>query len=358
MGATLVDVETASLVVDIDTLERNITGAATFAHGVGISMRPHAKTHKTVEVAQRQLQAGASGLSVATLGEAEVFAEAGFGDLFIAFPLWLDSHRQRRFAELSERVTLRVGIDSSEAAPGIARASRNKPQVLIEIDCGHHRSGVLPAAAAAVANATARAGLEVLGIFTFPGQSYEPGFVARAAGQEAIALERAAIALEAAGHQVRVRSGGSTPTFRHTKDGIVTELRPGVYVFNDAQQVALGSCKVDDVALCAYATVVSVSAADRFVLDIGSKVLGADRPPWVPGYGLLPDMLDARVLQLSEHHAVVTHGEHQSAPKLGEVVRVIPNHVCSAVNLVDKLILSREGTTQGHWAVFGRGRNS
>src|SRR5262249_46459805 len=153
--------------------------------------------------------------------------------------------------------------------------------------CGLRRSGVPPAEAGTVAAAAAGAGLDVAGGFTFPGHSYAPGAPAPAAADEARALAAAARSLAAAGLPCQVRGGGSTPSAPLTAaagsppaDGSVTELRPGVYVFNDAQQVVLGTCTLDEVALVAVATVVSVPAPGRFVLDAGSKILGPERPAW------------------------------------------------------------------------------
>jgi D-serine deaminase-like pyridoxal phosphate-dependent protein len=358
--STRLDIPTPALIIDRQRLDRNIGAMARWAGEVGITLRPHAKTHKTPEVARLQLEAGAPGLAVATLGEAETFAEAGVDNLFIAYPLWVgDATKARRLVALAERVHLRVGVDSAEAAGHLGGAVRRTSlEALIEIDCGHHRSGVRPTAAAAVADAAARAGLMVVGVFTFPGHGSRPGMPAQAAKDEADALEEATAKLEAAGHAVQVRSGGSTPTAHHTVAGIVTEIRPGTYVFNDAQQVALGTCRAEDLALSAVATVVSIPSDDRAVLDAGSKVLGADRPPWLEGYGLLPDFPRATVTSLSEHHAVVALGTGPGYLRRGDQVRIVPNHVCNAVNLVDELVVVDEGAIVGTWQVRARGKNA
>jgi D-serine deaminase-like pyridoxal phosphate-dependent protein len=359
MAMRAADEATPALMVDLRTLDRNISGMAEFARRAGVQLRPHAKTHKTAEGARRQIDAGARGLCVATVGEAESFADAGFSDLFIAYPLFADQARARRLAALAERTRLRVGVDSPEGATALGRAASSSPfQVLVEIDCGHHRSGVIPAAAAAVADAASRAGLEVIGVFTFPGHGYGPSMPARAARDEAAALEEATTRLEAAGHAVAVRSGGSTPTARHAVSDVVTELRPGVYIFNDAQQVALGTCPPQDVALSARSTVVSAPVPGRIVVDAGSKVLGADRPAWVPGHGLLRDVAEATITSLSEHHGVVAVAAGRPAPRVGDIVQVIPNHVCTAVNLVDELIVTSCGAVVDRWRVRARGRNA
>jgi len=201
-------------------------------------------------------------------------------------------------------LALRVGIDSIKGARTLARYTGGGGafEVLIEIDSGHHRTGVPPKDTGDVAVAVALAGLLVRGVFTFPGHSYSPGLAAGAAADEAQALEQAAAVLRAAGVPVDVLSGGSTPTAALATSGALTEIRPCVYVFGDAQQLELGTCAVGDVALTAAATVVS-HAPGRVVLDAGSKVLGADRPVWTTGFGRLPDYPDARLSALSEHHA-------------------------------------------------------
>jgi len=226
---------------------------------------------------------------------------------------------------------------------------------MVEVDCGLGRSGVRPAAAAGIARAAQRAGLEVAGVFTFPGHSYTPGAAAHAAADEAAALAEAAAGLADAGFAAGERSGGSTPSARLARPGSLTELRPGVYVFNDAQQVELGTCSMDDVALMVAATAVSHPAPGRLVLDAGSKVLGPDRPAWASGYGRLADWPAARVTGLWEHHAVVA--VEGDSPALGEVVAVVPNHVCTAVNLVPELLVADQGQVVDRWPVAARAAN-
>ncbi len=131
-----------------------------------------------------------------------------------------------------------------------------------------------------------------------------------------------------------------------------------MYVFNDAQQLELGVCGDDQIALAAAATVVSRHQAGRFVLDSGSKVLGADAPPWSTGFGRLPGWPDARIVAVSEHHATVVLPPGSAAPALGEIVAVVPNHVCAAVNLADELLVVRDGAVTDTWRVIARGANS
>jgi len=350
---------TPYLAVDLDVLGRNLQAMATMARDRGVSLRPHVKTHKCREIASSQLEAGAVGITVATVSEAEIFAEAGCDSVFIAYPLWVDRARGARLRSLSERCSLRIGVDSAEAAEALARntSGRADLEVLVEVDCGHHRTGVVPEVAGDLAVAAARAGLLVRGVFTYPGHSYSPGAAERAVADEARALGLAASSFRAAGMECEVLSGGSTPTAALTGAGPITEMRPGVYVFNDAQQLDLGSCSAADIALTAVGTVVS-RRAGKLVLDAGGKVLGADRPAWASGYGRLGSDPHARVSALSEHHATVEWPESSVLPALGAVLGVVPNHCCAAVNLADELVVAVDGEAVGSWQVVARGANS
>jgi len=348
---------TPYLRVDLARLRANIAAAAELASASGVALRPHAKTHKCPEVARLQLAAGAVGLTVATIGEAEVFVdEAGADDVFVAYPLWLTPDSAARLRDLAEQVDIAIGVDSAEAARHngslLAGAAVS---VLVEVDSGHHRSGTAPEAAGAVAAAAVEAGLALRGVFTFPGHGYGPDARAAAAADESRALTAAVASLRSVGLEPDVVSGGSTPTLAASDTGVATELRPGVYVFGDAQQWELGVLDPADIALVCRATVVS-HAGGRLVLDSGSKALGADRAPYATGWGRLPAYPDARVVQLSEHHAVVDLAG-APLPALGSRVDVVPNHVCNTVNLADALWIEDDGALV-RWSVSARGRNS
>lgn len=348
------DTETPCTVVLVERLERNLAEMAAFARRLGVALRPHAKTHKCAEIARRQLAHGACGLSVATLGEAEVLVRRGaVDDVFIAYPVLAHGSVRRRLEALCAAARVAVGVDSVEACASLGPLAGSL-EVVVEVDCGLRRSGVEPSRAGEIARAALRAGLEVRGAFTFPGQSYGPGLGASAAEAEAAALGHARAVLGDVGTTGLLRSGGSTPSARWTVPGALDELRPGVYALGDAQQVQLGTMSDDDVALVVAARVVS-RAADHVVLDAGSKVLGADRPAWVDGFGRLLGLPGARITGLWEHHAVVEGVTERLA--LGDVVAVVPNHVCTAVNLVDGLLAIEPGGAAARWAVDARGAN-
>jgi D-serine deaminase-like pyridoxal phosphate-dependent protein len=337
--------------IDLGRVDAAIDRMADHARSLGVALRPHAKTHKSIRLGHRQRAAGAVGLTVATVGEAEVFAEGGCDDLFIAYPLWIDAPKARRLARVMDRARVAVGVDSVESVAAMV-AHGIRPEVVIEVDSGHHRSGVAPGAAGTIARYAADAGFRVRGAFTFPGHSYAPQTRASAAVDEASALLTASDAIAAVDLDVAVRSGGSTPSAEFAAPGL-TELRPGVYVFGDAQQVELGSCQMEDVALTVVATVVS-HAGGRVILDAGGKALGADRAPWSSGHGRLLEWPDARIVVLSEHHATVEWGTGER-PQLGSQVLVVPNHVCATVNLADSFVVA--GSSE-RWRVDARGKNS
>ena len=353
-------IETPMVVVDADALDHNVASWAGRLAERGTGLRPHTKTSKCLPIIERQVAAGVVGLTVATLGEAEVLADAGFGELFQAFPLWAGHpDRARRLRALHERVGLMVGVESVEGAEALGRAvvGSDRPlRVLIEVDPGLHRTGVEPAGVVAIARAAADAGLDVHGAFTFGGHGYAACDAAPdAADDEVGVLSAAAEALRAAGFEPTVLSAGSTPTALHSARPPVTDERPGTYVFHDAQQVSLGVASLDEVALVVAATVVASHPDGRFVLDAGSKALASDRPAWMTGHGIVRDYPDAEIRSLSEHHAVCrTTGPR---PRVGEVVSVVPNHCCVVVNLVDDLLVAHHGEVVDRWPIASRGRN-
>jgi D-serine deaminase-like pyridoxal phosphate-dependent protein len=342
------DIETPALVVDRDRLTRNIDQMAQSANG--IALRPHAKTHKCAQVARLQLDHGAVGLTVATLIEAEAFAEAGAASVFIAYPFWAGgAARRARVDKLRERVDLRIGVDSVTAAEQLPAGQ----PVLIELDSGQHRSGVRTDEVPALAAECLRMGLDVLGAFTHPGHAYdEPGNPPGAAADERAALAAAGEDIEALTGKSAELSGGSTPTAYDGVTAPLTEVRPGTYVFGDRQQMRLAGRTIDDIALVVAARVVSTPRPGEAVLDCGSKSLSKDRPPWLEGHGLILEAPEAVIDSLTEEHAVV----RGLRANVGDLVRVIPNHVCTVVNLAGELIVTENGITSDSWPLVGTRR--
>jgi D-serine deaminase-like pyridoxal phosphate-dependent protein len=356
------ELDTPAVVVDVARLERNVARMASVAQRAGVRLRPHAKTHKSAAVARLQIAGGASGLTVAKLGEAEAFAEAGFDDFFLAYPV-VGREKARRLLALAERARMIVGVESEEGARSLSEvfaAAGRRLDVRIEIDVGLERTGVLPEAAPTLAAVLARLpGVRLQGLFTHAGQAYAETSidgVGRVGRHEGEILARCAETLRRAGFEVEDVSVGSTPTAADAMSVAgVTECRPGTYVFNDATQVALGVCGPEDCALTVLATVVSVPSAGRVVVDAGTKTLTSEALRSRPDtFGLLTDGR-GRVVRLNEEHGVVEPASGASF-RVGERVRILPSHVCPVVNLHDRLTSVRNGRVEGELDVCARGR--
>ena len=356
------DVETPAVLVDLDVAERNVTAMAGQARVHHTRLRPHAKTHKLIEIARLQMESGAVGLTVAKTGEAEVFAAAGFDDLFVAYPV-VGEDKARRLLGLGPTVRLAVGADSVEGARTLGRvfaAAGRRLDVLLKIDTGLHRVGVLPPDAPDLAVAVAaEPGLRVRGIFTHAGHAYSGetleavAAVGRSEGDQMAAV---ALAIRARGVPLDEVSVGSTPSAVHAmaRRG-VTECRPGNYVYHDASQVSLGICTLAQCALTVLATVVSVPAPERAVMDAGSKTLSSDPlRPRPGGHGFILGR-ESRVASLSEEHGVIGVASGESF-RVGERIRVLPNHSCVVSNLHDTVLGVRGEQVQGELLVAARGR--
>ena len=355
------DLDTPAVLIDLDRLERNVARMAEKARAAGVALRPHCKTHKLPEVARMQLNAGARGITLAKVGEAEVFAAQGFDDIFLAYPI-VGAQKARRLLALADRVRLAVGADSVAGARTLAdafAAAGRQLDVMLKIDVGLHRAGVLPEQALALAQQLVDLkGLRLRGIFTHAGQGYGCETTEALAGtghHEGDSMAAVARELRGAGLPCDVVSVGSTPTALFAMRPGVTESRPGTYVYYDASEVSLGVCTMDDCAISVLATVVSTPAADRAVLDAGSKTLSNDiLRPKASGNGWIVGR-ESRLQRLSEEHGVVGVVPGESFT-VGERVRIIPNHACVVSNLVDSVYAVRGGQVEAEWRVAARGR--
>ncbi len=355
------DLPTPSVLVELDVLERNIRAMQERAQNAGVKLRPHAKTHKSPEVGRLQLSAGASGLTLAKTSEAEIFAALGFEDIFLGYPVF-GADKARRILALSERIRIAVGVDSTEGAKSLGdvfHAAGRKLPVRLKIDCGYHRVGVPPEQAVAAARRIAELpGIELAGVFTHGGQGYSgrtPEEVAKAGHLEGRVVAETAEAIRADGLPVGEVSLGSTPTVRAAlSERGITECRPGTYVYNDFSQLQLGSARLEDCAMTVVATVVSSPAPDRAVCDAGSKTLSSDplRPSGA-GHGAILGR-KSRIAKLSEEHGVISVEPGESF-RVGERVRILPNHACIVSNLHDRLVAVRNGRVEGQITVAARG---
>jgi D-serine deaminase-like pyridoxal phosphate-dependent protein len=357
-------VDTPVMAVDFDILQRNLEEMAALAVEHGVALRPHAKTHKTPEVARLQLDAGAVGLTCAKLGEAEVFVEqAGVEDVLIAYPI-VGAAKIARLLALVERAHVTVALDTREAAAALSAAMHAHGQRLdtfIEVNTGQDRAGARAGEeAVALALDIARMpGLRVTGVLTHEGHAgaSAPDEIAAIAESAGRALVETAERIRAAGLPLAHVSVGSTPSSWYTPavPGI-TEMRPGTYVFNDNNAFRHGRIGPARCAARVIATVVSRPAPDRAILDSGSKALALDPSPSHPGHGYIVGHPEATIVRLSEEHGVVLLPPNGPGFAVGDRVEVIPNHVCPAVNLFDELTVVRGGRVVDAWRVAARGK--
>jgi D-serine deaminase-like pyridoxal phosphate-dependent protein len=376
---TVQDLPTPAVLIDQPRVLANIDRMQELADRRGIRMRPHSKTHKSPVVARWQIDRGAIGICCAKLGEAEVFAAAGFTDIRLPYPL--NPVNAPRVIELLERTTLSFIVDHKAVARGWSDAMTQAGRivdVLVKVDVGFHRCGISPDPATAVdfiKEVAQLPGLNLRGLLSHAGQAYQATseeHLNRIAEEEARILNDLAARLRSEGVAIDELSAGDTPTARFSlqQDGI-TEFRCGNYVYFDRTQVGLGAATLDDCALSVLATVVSKPAADRIVIDSGSKTLTSDAARGfssLPGHGTIVarqgegdrsrTAADESLLieRLSEEHGIVRVLSGQTALEPGDRVRVIPNHSCVVSNLVDQAWLTDGSKVLGPLQIAARGK--
>jgi D-serine deaminase-like pyridoxal phosphate-dependent protein len=348
------DLDTPAVVIDRRIVESNLRRAQDYADRHGLRLRPHVKTHKLALFARRQVELGAIGITCQKVGEAEVMAEAGIGDIFIPYNI-LGAEKLERLWRLHRRLTLSVNADSAATVEAYAHrfADPGRPlSVLVECDTGAGRCGVQdPAEAKALAALIdGKPGLRFAGLMTYPPRG-------RMAQVDAWLIE-ARDGIVRAGIPVDVISNGGTPDFYSSaKVTSATEHRPGTYIYSDRMQVGFGVGDIADCAFTVLATVVSMPTSTRMVLDAGSKALAADRCE-APGHGHIVEYPEAVITGLSEEHAVVDLSLCQRRPKIGDKVRIVPNHVCVVTNLFDFVHLAEDEEVIARLPVRARGRMS
>ena len=369
----ITDLETPAVLVDERRVGRNLSRMQAEASARGIRLRPHAKTHKSIVMARRQMAAGAVGICCAKLGEAEVFADAGIPDIRLPYPI--HPVNAARVVALLDRTRLSFIVDHQEVAAGWSSAMRQagrEVDVLVKVDVGFHRCGIDPTtedAAAGVARIARLPGLRFRGLLSHAGQGYGASSESDAAGiarSEAATLRVLADRVRTLAVAVEEISVGATPTARYSlrEDGI-TEMRPGNYIYFDRTQVALGAATWDECALTVLARVVARPASDRVIFDCGSKTLTNDAARGfqpMPGFGAVLKDIDGTepddtllVERLSEEHATV-RVRGVSALRPGDLVRVVPNHSCVVSNLVDAVWLVNGREVVERVEVSARGR--
>lgn len=343
--------ETPVPLIDLGIVERNVLRWQTRSEALGLANRPHVKTHKLVPLARFQIAAGAQGITVQKLGEAEVMAAAGITDLLLTFNV-VGEGKLARLARLMRRTEIAVVADSAEVAAGLARAAAEAGRVLrvlVECDTGGGRNGVQdPGAAAALARRIdATPGLAFGGLMTYPAAG------GRAAAAEFLARARTLCA--SAGLAVETVSSGGTPDMWSDSGlGPVSEYRAGTYVYNDRSLLARGVAQPEDCAVTVLATVVSRPTGDRAIIDAGSKALTSDLLG-LAHYGVEVER-GAPVRAVSEEHGILDLRGLDWQPRVGARVRILPNHVCPVSNLFDRVAVMRAGRVLGLLPVDARGR--
>ncbi|WP_168735376.1 alanine racemase [Cohnella fermenti] len=360
------ELDTPCILVDEDKLKNNIVRVQRIADEAGIALRPHAKTHKTPQIARMQLDAGAAGITVAKLGEAEAMADAGISPILIAYPI-IGRFKLERLMRLAARATVTVAVDSLEAAFGISEAALNAGIVMpiwVEIDPGYGRAGVQPGEALIrLGNELGKlCGVRVTGVLVFAGQSYDED---NDEGRIRVAKREAAIAKEAAdsllglGFPIESVSAGSTPVsrFASVMEG-VTEMRPGTYVFGDLTQVKAKAIGLEQCALTVLATVVSRPAPDRAVIDAGTKVFTSDGEdsPIGTGRGFVVGHPDIEVSWFNEEHGVLHLPPEERGLKVGDKLEIVPVHCCAVINMLDEFNLVAGDVVQEAVPIPGRGK--
>ncbi len=358
--------DTPALVLDLRVVEGNIARMVEIAQAAGARLRPHIKTHRMLAVARLQIAAGAQGICCAKTGEAEVFADGGIDDIFIANQV-VGAAKMRRLRALAERVRLAVGVDHPDQIDLLSQAFRGADplDISIEIDVGQRRTGVVePHEAVDLAQRILDSpGLALRGVYTHEGHDYaarddsDLDVIADQAQRQM--LEAARAIRDATGAACEVSMGSTPSLFARKFHPGIDELRPGTAVFNDGSHANfLGH--TDWCAATVLATVVNRPAPDRVVVDAGAKALTSDRRgPSIlenSGFGMVVGRTDATIVSLSDEHGVLSAPD-AGVYAIGEVIQIIPNHICPCVNLYDHAFVARDGIVRDVWEVSARGQS-
>ncbi len=357
------EIDTPAVLIDAEKLDRNLQKMAHYCTEHGIALRPHTKTHKMPEIAHMQMRYGATGVTVAKIGEAEVMAAAGIHDIVVVYPVWGES-KWSRLAELARGTRISVAMDSLPVAEGISRAAARagvEVGIRVEFDTGFGRCG-LP-----LDDSSIQVAQQVLALpnLRWEGISVYPGHIMgnRSIREHDLVLENAQLVrlyalLDAAGVPHPIVSGGNTPAafLSHRFRGI-NEIRPGTYVFNDRNTVDAEAATYDECAATVLVTVVSTSVAHRAIVDAGSKTFTADAllSGERKNYGYVLDHPEIELYDLSEEHGHLRIPEH-SKLQIGDRLRVVPNHICPCINLQESVYVISGDQVIDRWNVSGRGR--
>ena len=343
---------TPCAVIDLDIVDRNIASLQSLCDKANLANRPHIKTHKSPMLAQRQLDAGAIGITCQKLGEAEVMAAAGITDILIATNI-IGAARSGKLAALQRRTPLKLCADnpiSLEAYAEAGRAAERPVRVLVECDTGQKRAGVeTPNEAVALAKIIRdNPWLEFGGLMFYPPLDGWPA--------TQVFLDTTREGLASLGLVPEIISTGGTPNLNNLGqlDG-ATEHRSGTSIFNDRMMMAAGVADMKDCALNIFTSVVSRAGETRGILDAGSKTLTSDTGG-LAGFGHILEHPEARIHKMSEEHGFLDLSDCENRPAIGDILRVVPNHVCVVVNMFDQLVAVRDNSIVDILPVAARGR--
>lgn len=362
------ELETPAILVDRSVLMYNLKRYQEACNVNGKALWPMIKTHKSVELAKLQKEVGAAGFLCGTLDECEALCDAGLTPLMYAYPV-ADEVSCRRVVELAKRCEFYARLDDADAAAALNAAAKAADLAIsytLIVDCGFHRFGKQPQDVVELAEKLKGfENLHLVGISTHPGHVYgeaDPANMPRYGADELREMKAAADALREAGFELEMVTSGSTPTFWDAVESETVDVfHPGNYVFQDCIQMANGTAKESDCSLTVYATVISHPSPDLWICDAGAKCLGLDKGAHgnasVQGHGLIVGHPELSLDGLSEEVGKIhVHGE--TSLKVGDRIRIIPNHSCSAANLTDWLILTEGETVVGGMAVDARGNRT
>lgn len=358
------EIETPAIVIDLDIMERNLARVAEYARANDLRVRPHTKTHKIPALARKQMDLGAIGITVAKVGEAEVMLDAHPAELYVAYPV-IGHNKLERLMEVARKTKLIVGLDSEFAARQLSDAARQSQVeigVLAEFDVGLNRVGVSPGEPLLNLGRTIMnlPRLRLEGITFYPGhvkaadESAEPAIEALAA-----LLHQVTADWKRAGLPLSIVSGGSTPLlFQSHRIPGMTEIRPGTYIFNDKNTWNMEACKQEDCAATILTTVVSTARPGQVIIDGGSKTFSSDRlaNSSEVSYGHFVDAPQAVMAKMNEEHGFVDVHNVDREFSVGDRLRVIPNHICVAVNLHEQIYGVRGDQVESVWPVAARGK--
>ncbi len=348
--------ETPCIVIDMDIARHNIEKMQRAANQANCALRPHIKTHKMLLFAQMQIAAGAKGITCAKITEAEIMAGGGIDDIFIAYPM-VGTQRTQRAIELSKHMRrLILAVDSLAGAELLNQAAKEADtqlEVRLEVDTGAKRTGVLQDQAVLLSKQIASmSNLNLTGIYTFKSLIYDgkpTADNALAAQEEGRLMADIAQNIRAAGINITDISAGSSPTgVDLANTGLVNEIRPGTYVFNDILLYKEGVAAPDEIAAKYYATVVSTPSPEYAIIDGGTKTFPTDiqpgtGPAYANGFAVIEGRTDLALARMNEEHGIITSETGQTNLQVGDVISLLPIHICTAINMHNRVYLLENG---------------